>query len=90
MDKSDYTEWFPYSLKPTRVGVYQTSRDVMVQGKNIKDLGNGYALWDGSEWHDWRRWGNHMSMRAIYDAVWRGLVSPAAAKKYKLERGDIE
>ncbi len=91
MDKSDYTEWFTPKLKPTRRGVYQTSRDVVLQdGRNIKDLGNGYAFWDGYEWHSYRSWGNHLSMRAIYDAVWRGLASPEAAKKYKREHGDIE
>ena len=78
---SDYSEWFPAGIKPVRVGVYQTSRDVVVSGRNIKDLGHGYGYWNGKEWLSWKGWGNHMTIGAIYDAVWRGASSEEAAKR---------
>lgn len=65
------TGWYPASIKPVRVGVYQ---------RDMQDSGNGeYSFWDGESWGGW---GNSIEIAArnagskssVQDANWRGLA----------------
>jgi hypothetical protein len=63
------TPWFPGSMVPARVGVYQ--RDI------FKDS-TSYSRWDGQDWYAYS--GNPsaaalmQTVSAIHSARWRGLA----------------
>lgn len=65
------TDWYPPSIKPARVGVYQ---------RDMRGTGNGqYSHWDGMFWGGW---GGSIEIAArnaggissVQDANWRGLA----------------
>lgn len=65
------TEWYPSSIKPVRVGVYQ---------RDMRGTGDGeYSFWDGACWGGWgasieTAARNAGSPSSVQDADWRGLA----------------
>ena len=77
MSKSKHTPWFPGSVKPARVGVYQRILD--------DPSAIYYSLWDGYIW----RWSaidpdtaaKKADISAWLCATWRGLAQDPKVKK---------
>ena len=60
-----YSDWFPGTLNPTKIGVYRTNT------KNNGTVGWGYATWNGRTWEHYGQWGNHYTSA---DFIWSGLT----------------
>lgn len=68
------TEYFPRTVKPSRVGVYsQSYAKGGVSETNPKRGSGTYGYWDGQKWTKFKSWGDY-SDRA--DMVWQGLCVP--------------
>lgn len=69
---SEVTEWYPASVKPLRVGVYET--DFLTRAGN-------FAYWDGKLWGNSKSSPRAANMRRspspVQDKGWRGLKEPA-------------
>jgi hypothetical protein len=77
---SKYTPWFPGTVKPVHVGVYQ--RAVYRKGSPLHKW--VYAKWDGWHWHS-ARWTEALAAKAGFSGMnvgpnspkWRGLKERA-------------
>jgi hypothetical protein len=71
--EGDVTGWYPPSIPPMRVGVYE---------RDMEGSGNGaYSYWNGKFWCGWgftidiaHRNGIEEYRSSVQDADWRGLA----------------
>lgn len=65
------TDWYPPTIEPLRVGVYQ---------RDMQGSGNGeYSYWNGDFWGGWAATvdiaeKNKFDPSSVQDADWRGLA----------------
>lgn len=78
MPKPKLTPWFPASVNPVRVGVYE---------RDIAPLGP-YSYWNGLFWGGWAAWpdiavNNYDKESLIQNTRWRGLATQSKEQKHE-------
>ncbi len=77
MPKQKLTPWFPASVKPVHVGVYEITERL---------LGTGYCYWNGYEWANMgssinKAYENRDWLEGAYQSKnWRGLAEQPKEK----------
>ena len=75
-DEGRKTDWYPPTIKPARVGVYERQMGSF-------SMGGRYSYWNGEFWCGWggtvliaEQNGNCGHISAVQSAPWRGFVKP--------------
>lgn len=83
-NQNNYTEWYPHTIEPLQIGVYQIEDEFGISEWAIYDVDNWYKLGKLSETELYRKYipFNSYSSLPIMDSVWykwRGLTEEGFA-----------